>query len=80
MFQLDLTPTPQPGDIVIERAQDSPVVWLLGAHQQPKQIRCRTYEEALQRASGYGQRKSIDVFYTEDGGLTFSLIVRHRDA
>ena len=77
-MQRDPLPIPQPGDVVIEREEHSAPTWVLGPCDHPKQIRCSTYDEALERAKSYSRKESVDVFYTEDAGLTFSLVVRHR--
>ena len=80
MLQLNPTPTPQADDVVISRLMHSATVWVLSSYQKEEQARCRTYDEAKDRAQNYARAKGVDVFYTEDEGLTFCLLARYRRA
>ena len=80
MMELERAPTPVNGDVVITRVAHSAPVWMLSSYPNEAQEQCRSYDEAATRARRYARSHAVDVFYTEDDGLTFSLIARHRHA
>ncbi len=78
MFQIDPTPTPQPGDLVITAIIHSARAWVVSEYRHEGQIHCATYDEALERAKRFAHDYAVDVFYTEDDGHTYVLLARHR--
>jgi hypothetical protein len=57
---------PSAEDLVIQR--QSPGAFTIGATSRPPQIRCRTLEEAIQRAAGFATEQGVGLWCaTEDG-------------
>lgn len=55
---------PQVGDIVIYRR--SATSYTISVSSRTAQISCRTFEEALQRATTFAQHEHVAVWYTTD--------------
>ena len=54
---------PRTEDIVIRRSSG---VYTVAVGSDPPQVRCRTFEEALDRAGGFAAVRSVDVWWVSD--------------
>lgn len=68
---------PQAGDVVVHRQVHSPAVYILSAFDEPPQLSCLRYEQAVAHATAFAAKTHIDVWYTSDEQI-FKRIARHR--
>ena len=57
---------PRHKDIVIHR---TPAAYTVSVSPGPPQLRCRAFEEALERAGAFASKQSVDVWWTADGEI-----------
>ncbi len=72
-----MTITPQAGDVIIHREINSPAVYILSILDGSRQIRCRAYDDALDRAQRFALREHLDAWYTTDEHV-FERVAHHR--
>lgn len=73
---------PRPGDIILRKAADASCrsqQYTLSTSDEPPQIACATYEEALGHARRFAQSQHLDVWETDDTD-TFQHVIEYRVA
>jgi hypothetical protein len=70
---------PQPGDVIIHRQVHSPAVYVLSTLNEALQLSCKTYADALDRATAFAMRAHRDAWYTTDEQI-FKRIGQYRPA
>lgn len=71
--------TPTPGDIVLSRANDGSIRYLLSKFGGAPQIMCAAYEDAVAEAYRFARAQNLDVWQTDDN-RTFRRILECRMA
>jgi hypothetical protein len=69
--------TPHPGDIVVHRQVHSPAIYVLSRFGAPLQYSCKTYDDAVARATEYARREHLDAWYTTDERI-YERVAGHR--
>ncbi len=54
---------PQPGDVVIRCVRESDARYVLSRYPGGEQFSFRTYDQALNNATGFAVREKVDVWY-----------------
>jgi hypothetical protein len=68
---------PQSGDVLIHRQVHSPAVYVLSTLDGPPQFFHKTYKDAVDRATRFAFKESVDAWYTTDE-LIFKRVAQHR--
>ena len=70
-------PTPQSGDVILRRDQDTSRRYTLSTSENAPQIAYKTYEEAIAQADRFAQSQRVDVWKT-DNDRAFARIIERR--
>ncbi len=62
---------PSQGDVIIHR---SPTSYTVAMSPFPPSVRCRTFDEAIERAGTYASQQDVDVWWTSDGETFVRLV------
>ena len=68
---------PKSGDIILRRPNDASCRFTLSTSEEPPQIACPTYEEAIAQADRFAQSQHVDVWQTDDD-RAFARIIEYR--